>query len=98
MTLVKIVDLGRAYPMPFTACRYLASFSRSQGGAESAPPPRQFLVPAEPARNRVKPRFELLQIMMRPQTKYSSVSRTAADLLDKISNIDLLDGNKMLGM
>ena len=30
MTFVKIVDLDRAYPMPFTACRYLALFSRSR--------------------------------------------------------------------
>ena len=47
---------------------------------------------------RVKPRFELLQIMMRPKTKYLSVSRTAADLLDKIPNPNLLDGNKILGI
>ena len=47
---------------------------------------------------RVKPRFELLQIMMRPKTKHLSVSRTAADLLDKIPNLNLLDGNKILGI
>ena len=32
MTFVKIVELVRPYPMPFTACLYLASFLRSLGG------------------------------------------------------------------
>ena len=33
------LDLVPAYPTPFAACRYVAPFSRSQGGAEINPPP-----------------------------------------------------------
>ena len=39
MALVFSLDLVPPYPTPFAACRYIALFSRSQGGRKSTPPP-----------------------------------------------------------
>ena len=39
MIWVFLVDLISTYPTPFTACRYVAPFSRSQGGGVFSTPP-----------------------------------------------------------
>ena len=47
MIWVFLVDLISTYSTPFIACRYVAPFSRSQGGLFS-PPPLQFVFGSEP--------------------------------------------------
>ena len=53
MTLLFPLDLVPPYPTPFAPCRYVAPFSRSQGGGFHHPPPH-FVFGSDPLRPTVQ--------------------------------------------